>query len=130
MTKTTKKFSELRATMSPERQARAAARTEEMIAEMPLTELRQARRLSQETIAAAMGGKQAGVSKLERRTDWYVSTLRNYIKAMGGELEIVARFPEGAVRISQFGKIGMSQFGKVDEERPRAEKSKSSPRSR
>ncbi len=45
---------------------------------------------------------QAAVSKLERRTDMYVSTLREFVRAMGGELEITARFPEGTVRINQF----------------------------
>jgi hypothetical protein len=48
---------------------------------------------------------QPGVSKLEQRVDLFVSTLRNYIRAMGGELEIIARFPEGAVRINQFDDI-------------------------
>jgi len=46
---------------------------------------------------------QGDVSKLEQRTDCYVSTLRNYVRAVGGELEMIARFPDGrAVRISQF----------------------------
>ncbi len=45
---------------------------------------------------------QSAVSKLERRTDMYLSTLRSYIEAMGGELEIIARFPDRAVRITQF----------------------------
>ena len=44
----------------------------------------------------------AAVSKLERRTDMYVSTLQDFVKAMGGELKITARFPEGTVEISQF----------------------------
>jgi hypothetical protein len=46
------------------------------------------------------------VSKLERRADMYVSALRTYVEALGGELEIVARFPDGAVRITQFEQIG------------------------
>ncbi len=45
---------------------------------------------------------QSEVSKLEQRTDTYVSTLHSYIRALGGELDIVARFPDGCVRISQF----------------------------
>ena len=49
--------------------------------------------------------EQPAVSKLERRTDMYVSTLRKYIEAMGGELEIVAHFPEGNVRINQFEEL-------------------------
>jgi len=45
---------------------------------------------------------QAAISKLERRTDMYIGTLRSYIKAMGGDLEVIARFPDGEVRISNF----------------------------
>jgi hypothetical protein len=46
--------------------------------------------------------KQGSVSKLEHRTDMYISTLRSYVEAMGGQLEIVARFPDGSVKISKF----------------------------
>ncbi|MBW7925859.1 MAG: XRE family transcriptional regulator [Burkholderiaceae bacterium] len=69
---------------------------------MPLAELRHAHSLSQQALAERLGINQAAVSKLERRTDMYVSTLRQYIEAMGGELHIVARFPEGEVRIRSF----------------------------
>ena len=62
-------------------------------------------KLTQENLAKALGSQQALVSKLERRADMYVSSLRTYIEALGGELEIVARFPDGAVRISQFKDI-------------------------
>jgi hypothetical protein len=44
----------------------------------------------------------AAVSKLERRADMYVSTLQSFVKAMGGELKITARFQEGTVEINQF----------------------------
>jgi len=53
-------------------------------------------------LAAALYVNQAAISKLERRTDMYISTLRAYIKAMGGDLEIVAKFPDGEVKISNF----------------------------
>jgi hypothetical protein len=49
-----------------------------------------------------LGVNQAAVSKLERRADMYVSTLQSFVKAMGGELKITARFPEGTVGINQF----------------------------
>jgi hypothetical protein len=52
-----------------------------------------------------MRTSQSEVSKLEQRTDTYVSTLRSYVRALGGELDIVARFPDGEVRISQFADI-------------------------
>jgi transcriptional regulator with XRE-family HTH domain len=73
-----------------------------MLAEMPLDELREARAMTQAHLAKILGVNQAAVSKLERRTDMYVSTLQDFVKAMGGELKITARFPEGTVEISQF----------------------------
>lgn len=100
-----KKFSELRNKMSPERRARVEARVQAALREMPLHELRRARDLTQTTLAKAMGTTQGEVSKIEQRTDVYLSTLRSYLEAMGGELEIVARFPDGAVRISQFAEV-------------------------
>lgn len=120
-----RKFSELRAQMSPEQRARAEERTARMLAEMPLHELRRARRLSQEALAAALGARQSSISKLERRADMYVSTLRSYVEALGGELEIRARFPDGEVRIAQF-----SQIGEEDEPDavPRAPSARRSPR--
>jgi len=100
--KMAKKYSELRAKMSPEALEKSSALTQEMLDEMPLQELRQARALSQEQLARVLRVKQASVSKLERRTDMYIQTLRSYIEAMGGTLEITALFPEGKVRINQF----------------------------
>lgn len=97
-----KRFKDLRAKMPAESQARAHARAQQMLAELPLQELRQARQMSQERLAELLGGKQASVSKLEHRTDMYVSTLRSYVEALGGALDIVARFPDGDVRIKQF----------------------------
>ena len=98
-----KKFRDLTAkTMSPDAKARAAARTRAMLAEMHLQDLRRARQLSQEDLAERLGASQPEVSKMESRADMYVSTVRRYIEAMGGELDIVARFPDGSVRISQF----------------------------
>lgn len=97
-----KKFSGLRAAMSPEAQARAKARAKALLAEMPLQELRKARGLSQQTLAEALHVQQPAIAKMERRTDMYLSTLRNHIRAMGGDLEIIARFPDGDVRIENF----------------------------
>jgi len=61
--------------------------------------------LSQEQLADVLQVKQAFISKLERRTDMYISSLRNFIRAMGGELEINAVFPDGIVPIDQFHKL-------------------------
>ena len=95
-------FRTIREKMDPERQERIRKRTEELLAELPLQELRQARALSQQELAEVLGLNQATVSKLERRTDMYLSSLRRFIEAMGGELEISASFPDGKVRIQLF----------------------------
>jgi DNA-binding XRE family transcriptional regulator len=95
-------FKELRAKMSPESRAKSEAMAREMLASMPLDELRAARHLTQEHLAALLGIKQASISKMERRTDMYIGTLSKFIEAMGGTLEIRACFPDGSVRIDQF----------------------------
>jgi len=81
------------------------ARTEELLATLPLADLRKARELSQQELSDVLDVNQATVSKIERRADMYVSTMRRFVEAMGGELEIRARFPEGVVEIDQFGMI-------------------------
>jgi transcriptional regulator with XRE-family HTH domain len=93
-------------------EAEAAA----MLREMRLDELRRARLKTQQDMAAALRTSQASVSKLERRTDMYLSTLRRYVQAMGGELEIIARFPEGPVRLEQFSELGPD--GQDDDDLP------------
>jgi DNA-binding XRE family transcriptional regulator len=103
-----KNFNELRSRMSPERRERNRAATEEMLAELPLAELRQALQMTQETLAELLETSQPEISKIEHRTDVYVSTLRRYIEAMGGELQIIARFPEGKVSINQFRDLAKS----------------------
>lgn len=100
-----KNFNELRKKMSPESRARSEALAKKLIEEMPLDELRAARDLTQEQLADALGVKQASISKMERRADMYVSTLRGVVRAMGGDLEIRAVFPDGAVRINNFGRL-------------------------
>lgn len=100
-----RKFSELEAKMSPERRAKIAEKVKATLDEMPLNDLRNARGLTQEMLAEALHIQQPAIAKLERRTDMYISTLRSHIRAMGGELEITARFPEGAVKISNFSQI-------------------------
>ena len=97
-----KKFSELRARMSPDSQARAAARAEAMLLEMQLQELRKARSMTQIEVARSMSVEQAAISRLERREDMYVSTLRDYIRALGGELKLVASFPDADIQVHPF----------------------------
>lgn len=98
----TKPYNVIREKMTPKNRALAREKAELMLAQMPLFELRQARTLTQEKIAGILGKKQAEISKIEHRTDMYLSTLRKYIEAIGGNLEIVAHFPDGDVRIEQF----------------------------
>jgi predicted XRE-type DNA-binding protein len=87
-------------------QARAEGQTRAMLNAMPLHELRQARGLSQKMLAEILHVQQPSIAKLEKRTDMYISTLRSHIEAMGGELEVVARFPDGTVKISNFADLG------------------------
>jgi len=98
-----KNFRELEAKMSRGARARSDVKTQKMIEEMALNELRQAMGITQERLAKALRINQAGVSKIESRSDIFVSTLRKAIEAMGGELEIRAKFSPGEVRIKQFG---------------------------
>jgi len=101
-----KKYHELRARMSPASRKKSRALATAMARQMPLHELRAARRLSQAALAERLDTTQSSVSKLEKRTDMYLSTLRAYIEAMGGRLEITARFPDGSVEIERFAGLG------------------------
>ncbi len=98
----TKKFAELESKMSREAIERSDEKANILRGEMALNELRAAMEITQEHLAKFLRVNQAAVSKMERRTDMYVSTLSDFIRAMGGQLEINARFPEGTVRIRQF----------------------------
>ncbi len=99
-------FSELTKDFTPERHRRIDAMRGELLAEMPLHELRQARALTQRDLAKTLKVNQPAVAKLEQRADVYVSSLRSYIEAVGGRLKIVAEFPEGEVAITNFSQIG------------------------
>jgi len=81
--------------ISAPRRKKIEARAKELLAEeMSLAQLRKALSLTQERLAETLGIGQEGVSRMEKRTDLLISTLRSYIEAMGGELELVARFPD------------------------------------
>lgn len=94
-----KKFTELRRGMSEERRARNAEKTAAIIAAMDLAELRGAMELTQEQLAERLEISQSNVSRLENRTDMLVSTLRQVVEALGGELHLEAVFPDGGVRL-------------------------------
>jgi DNA-binding phage protein len=95
-------WSEIKATASPEVIERAAAKTERMLAVMDLSEIARERGLTQEALAERLDLAQSSVSRALRRTDMHVSTLRDVIEAMGGELVLTAHFPDRDVRLSQF----------------------------
>jgi hypothetical protein len=98
-----KKFETLRRRMSPAARAESDAEYGRLIEKMPLFELRQAIELTQAEIAQALDMGQGDVSKLEHRTDMYVSTLARYLQAIGADLEIRAVFENGrVVQIKQF----------------------------
>ena len=94
-----RKYEELRAAMPPEARAEAAEMAARMLAQMPLPVLRMARGLTQQEIARILGTTQASVSRLERRGDVHLSSLRRYVAALGGELEITARFSDATIRL-------------------------------
>jgi len=99
----------LRDKMSPKARAAADKKTQVILTELRLQGLRNMRELSQVQLAAKLKINQSSVSKLEKQTDMYISTLRHVIKAMGGDLEITAIFPDGEVRINQFKDAGKLQ---------------------
>jgi transcriptional regulator with XRE-family HTH domain len=81
--------------LSPARRKKVEARAAQLIAEeMTLRQLRHARKLTQQKIARSLHIGQEGVSKLEKRSDLLISTLRGYVQAMGGNLSLVAEFPD------------------------------------
>jgi DNA-binding XRE family transcriptional regulator len=106
-------FKELQAKMPREARDRSEEAAKKMISEMGLAELREAMDLTQESLADTLHVKQASISKMERRSDMYISTLSKIIEAMGGELQIIANMPNGRVQIRQFTKIRKGQFESV-----------------
>jgi len=100
-----KSFSALRAKTSPEARANSALKAEALRRDMNLSELRRARQLSQEALATILEVSQGSVAKMEKRTDIYISSLRRFVEAMGGELEVTAKFPDHSIRIKQFSEL-------------------------
>jgi DNA-binding Xre family transcriptional regulator len=92
-------WSELVSKVSPAARTEVRRRVQEELKKIPLHELRAARRLTQQQLAQTLNMTQAAVSQLEQRTDIYLSTLENFVEAMGGRLEIYAVFPEGRVKL-------------------------------
>jgi len=98
-----KSFDELvKRTTTKKTRAKAARRTKELLGELLLSEVRQLAGKSQQEVAETLGMKQPSLSKLEKQADMQISTLQKIVRALGGELEVLARFPKGTVRIDQF----------------------------
>ncbi len=82
--------------MSPERRGQIEQLADEMRAEMNLREVRRLRKLTQTRLSKKLKIGQEGVSRIEKRTDLYLSTLRSYVEGVGGKLSIIAEFPDRA----------------------------------
>jgi transcriptional regulator with XRE-family HTH domain len=104
----------------------AERRTRELVAEMIVSEIREALGKTQTQVAREAGMKQPSLAKLEAQSDMLISTLRKVMKAMGGELEVAVRFPQGRVRLKQFELTPYSQIVR-DVARERAAQSKKRP---
>jgi DNA-binding XRE family transcriptional regulator len=89
------KWDNLRRRMSPQARARVDARVRETLAAMPLAEIRKAIGMTQVELAASLDVAQSSVSKIENAADMYLTTLRKYVRALGGELHLTAVFPGG-----------------------------------
>jgi transcriptional regulator with XRE-family HTH domain len=97
-----KSLDEIKSMLSPDVVEQAERIAQAMLYAMELNDLRRARRITQEELAERLGTRQSNISKLERRTDVRISTLRDVIEAMGGELRIIAHFADADYRIDQF----------------------------
>lgn len=102
-----KSLDDVLASLPKERRQRVEARAQELTDEVEsLGELRRVAGKAQIDVASALNVKQPSVSKIEKQTDMYLSTLRSYIEAVGGKLELVVRLPSRApLRLERLGDI-------------------------
>ncbi len=91
----TQDWNTLKAAMRPEARARIDSRVRRTLASMPLAEIRKAVGMTQHELAGSLDIAQGSVSKIENEADMYLSTLRKYVNALGGELHLTAEFPDG-----------------------------------
>lgn len=90
-----KKLAELTSKISKKVNADATVKAAEILTEMTLAELRKSRGITQKDVANYLKMQQPSVAQLESREETYISTLRNYLHALGAELEIIACFSDG-----------------------------------
>ena len=108
------------ATLAPDRRERIEVETERLHREyLTLRQLRKAKELTQTQVAETLGVRQSTVAKMERRGDLMISTLRGYVEAMGGRLELIVEFPGSAA-------VHLDGLGDVEEPAP---PTKTAPRS-
>jgi hypothetical protein len=103
------------ASLPEARRARIEARAQDLKEEVEsLGELRRVTGKAQIEIASALKVKQPSVSKIEKQTDMYLSTLRSYIEAIGGKLELIVRLPSRApLRIERLGDVSLAEDTKA-----------------
>lgn len=98
------KWTDIKTRVTPETRSRIESEARRLSDELHLSQLRKARGLTQEALAELLGVSQAEVSKMERRSELYIGTLRKFVEAMNGELVLAARFPDGVevpIRIAE-----------------------------
>jgi transcriptional regulator with XRE-family HTH domain len=100
-----RKWSEVRRKGDQASEARITEYRAELDRAMTLAELRHAREMTQAQLGKALDLTQPGVSRIEHQTDLYLSTLRSYVAALGGELDVVARFSDFEIPIKQFERL-------------------------
>jgi DNA-binding XRE family transcriptional regulator len=98
---------EIMAALPENRRRKIEARTQELVGEVEgLKALRQLAERSQEQMAASLGVKQPSVHKIERQTDLYLSTLRRFVEAAGGTLELRIELPgKGVMHLTGLGDL-------------------------
>jgi hypothetical protein len=90
-----------------------------MLVALRVTELRRARALSQGILAEVLQAFPVQVSQIEHHADMYISTLRRFVEAMGGQLDLVARFPEASVPIGRFAELAAPEAEPLLQSSPR-----------
>ena len=98
-------FSILRDKMGTARRKKVSAKARRVLVEMELKELRKLAGLTQKQFADVLGVSQPNLSQLEAQRDMQIETLKKLIKNLGGELDIIAHFPDGDVRLTQFADV-------------------------
>jgi DNA-binding XRE family transcriptional regulator len=98
----TKPFSELRKRMTPERRAESKTRAQLMLLHLTLLELQESLGLTQDNLEKDLGIVESTLSEFENQQDIKVSTFSRYIKALGGNLKLVAHFPDEEIVLAQF----------------------------